>query len=49
MSLKRRDTAENRKYWDFVERTAREVEENRPAWVKKLHSQKTSPKQHKKG
>lgn len=34
MSLKRKDTDENRAYWDFVEQTAEDVRENMPAWMK---------------
>ena len=31
--LKRRDTPEQRAYWDFIERTAAEVRANRPSWL----------------
>lgn len=31
-SIKKRDTPEQRAHWDFVEKTAKRVRENRPAW-----------------
>ena len=32
MSVKKRDGAENTTYWDFVEKTARDVRARRPSW-----------------
>lgn len=29
---KRKDTEENREFWNFVEQTSKSVEENFPAW-----------------
>ena len=35
MTLKKKmDSDENRRYWEYVERTAREVEETFPDWKK---------------
>jgi hypothetical protein len=36
MSLKKRDDDASRRYWEFVERTAREVREQRPTWAREL-------------
>lgn len=33
MSLKKRDSPDSERYWEFVERTAREVSERRPDWA----------------
>jgi hypothetical protein len=34
MSLKRKDTQDSRDYWAFVERTAKDVRDNMPEWMK---------------
>lgn len=33
MPLKKRDTEQANRYWDFVERTAQRVQERRPSWI----------------
>jgi hypothetical protein len=35
MTFKKRTDAVSRSYWQFVERTAREVQNEMPAWAKK--------------
>jgi len=35
MTFKKRTDAVSRSYWEFVERTAREVQNEMPAWAKK--------------
>jgi hypothetical protein len=33
--IKRKDTPESREFWEFVERVAREEQENRPKWQRR--------------
>lgn len=33
MSVRRTDTAEAREFWEFVDRTSKEVGRNRPVWA----------------
>jgi hypothetical protein len=35
MTFKKRTDAVSRSYWEFVERTAKEVQNEMPAWAKK--------------
>lgn len=34
----RRDNPESRRFWEFVEQTAREVREQRPSWAQREES-----------
>jgi len=42
MALKNREGKENREYWEFVERTARKVEQERPSWAREAESRACS-------
>jgi len=42
MALKKRDDEISRRYWEFVEKTAREVQEQRPNWAEEPQSRRTN-------
>lgn len=47
MDLKRKDTPENRAFWEFVEKTAEEWRRNRPSWAKKIEEERKKDQKEK--